>query len=282
MSPLDAAVRAALRSPSRRWYQGLACAVSAPRWERLAAFGLFPELYGTARVLHASSEGPRAGAVAMDAGWHRALPIERFDALMRARYTAIGVEPSDKVCPAAFSQSLADAMQLLDEIPAIGDAVRSLVWSVTPIAVTGKDYDSSYSDPAVPFSIFIGAHEPGARIPAIRLAEGILHEAMHLQLSLIEDLMPLVQGSADRRHSPWQRTPRPTQGLLHGLYVFRVIQDWLGSLILGRHISGEALLHAHKRIEQIEEECAELASLAGSDELTAEGKSLVAALALLA
>ena len=253
--------------------------MSVPCWERLSAFGIFPELYGTARVLHASAEGPRAGVVAMNAGWRRALPIETFDSLMRTRYSAIGVEPSKEVSPAAIVHALAGAMHLLDEIPAIGETIRCLVWSVSSIAVTGKDYDFSYSDPAVPFSIFIGVHEPEARIPAIRLAEGILHEAMHLQLSLIEDFVPLIDRSTDRRHSPWQRVPRPTQGLLHGLYVFRVIQDWLRALISGRHVSGETLLHSQKRIGQIEVECAELAGLARSDELTADGRTLAAALA---
>ena len=201
---------------------------------------------------------------------------------MLARYNAIGIEPAGELPIASVAHALAGAMQLLDEIPTVGDTVRNLVWSVVPIAVAGTAYDSSYSDPTVPFSIFLGVHAPDARIPAIRLAEGILHETMHLQLSLVEDLVPLISGNDDRGYSPWQRTPRSTQGLLHGLYVFRVIQDWLSALISGQRLRGETLIHAQKRIDQIESDCAELTGLPSSDELTAAGKSLAVALAVRA
>ncbi len=171
-------------------------------------------------------------------------------------------------------------MALLDVAPTIGEAGRSLVWALVPVDVEGAEYDTGYSDPAVPFSIFIGLHPGRDRVPAIRLAEGVLHEAMHLQLSLIEDVLPLVGGSTDLRISPWQRRPRPMQGLLHGLYVFRVIQDWLSRLLQKDALNAHEYAHARKRLAEIEDECITLGGIVNSPDLTRHGRVLASSLAI--
>jgi HEXXH motif-containing protein len=49
------------------------------------------------------------------------------------------------------------------------------------------------------------------KVPAARprLAEGFIHEAMHLNLSALEKIIPLVRPS-ELLHSPWRSTPRET------------------------------------------------------------------------
>ncbi|MFT8783584.1 aKG-HExxH-type peptide beta-hydroxylase [Acetobacter syzygii] len=279
MTTLHDRIRAAFGSRGRRWFDGLAAQVAKHAWSKLAHVGISQANYGTARVLLANPAAPRVGFSMRNAGLDRPVPLERFDATMRARYDVIGLrEP--KICfdAAYFEAELARAMHLIDIVPAVGAAVRQLVWSITPVDVEGLEYDTGYSDPAVPFSIFIGAHAQEDRVPAIRLAEGVLHEAMHLQLSLIEDKVRLVGGSAERWHSPWQGCLRPTQGILHGLYVFRVVQDWLCAILIEPGVSSAEINHARGRIAQIDDESDALADLVVSEDLTLDGKLLVGAL----
>lgn len=254
--------------------------LAAQQWSHLARSGIDRENYGTARLLRADRSAPRLGTMMRETGLGRPVPLERYDPVMLARYGVIGLrEPKPGFDPVNFEAALARAMQLISLVPGAGDAVRELLWSITPVDVEGPEYDTGYSDPALPFSIFIGAHDAEAQVPDIRLAEGVLHEAMHLQLSLIEDAVPLAGGSAETRYSPWQKRQRPTQGVLHGLYVFRVVQDWMRVLVADPRLASEDLAHARIRISQIEDECGELANLAASDDLTPDGRILAAALA---
>src|SRR5262249_23561992 len=119
---------------------------------------------------------------------------------------------------------LRDAVALLALLPGVGDLVASLV-KVVHILRADAGYDISHSDPALPFTVFLSvpaADEP-ARIP--RLAESLLHESLHLQLTLLEAAVVLVSAAAEEGYSPWQRRLRPLGGLLHGLYVFAGISE---------------------------------------------------------
>jgi HEXXH motif-containing protein len=53
---------------------------------------------------------------------------------------------------------------------------------------------------------------------------------MHLQLSLLDAVEPLVDRTSSSGYSPWKQEIRPIEGLLHGLYVFAVIHQTLGNL----------------------------------------------------
>lgn len=279
MTALHDRIRACLGARDGRWYDGLAVDLAESAWSNLARVGIDRDNYGTARFLRGDPDAPRMGFLMKACGFGRPVPLERYDKMMLARYGVIGLrEPRSGFDMPAFERDISRAMRLVDLAPAAGTAVRGLVWSITPVGVEGVDYDTSYSDPAVPFSIFIGAHDPADRVASIRLAEGLLHEAMHLQLSLIERLVPMISGHVEQRHSPWQDRQRPTQGVLHGLYVFRVIQDWLRQVASDPDILVSDADHARRRIKHIELECVGLADLAGSGDLTPEGRILATAL----
>ncbi len=105
--------------------------------------------------------------------------------------------------------------------------MTELVRAVHLIASVGEDYDSSHSDPAILFSIFISVPSLPGRRSLLRVAEGLVHETMHLQLSLFETICPLVDGSVDwGLYSPWKQKKRQTRGIMHGLYVFGVLK-WM-------------------------------------------------------
>jgi HEXXH motif-containing protein len=205
-------------------------------------------------------------------GWGRPLQIELLGDVMGARYGPLGIRsPTDPFDLVEFEAALRAAFAQLQRVPPVASAVEALVWSVTPICVEGPDFDTSYSDPAVALSIFIGAHPAANRPSSLRVAEGVLHETMHLQLSLIEDVVPLFKSQSEWLRSPWQDRLRPTQGLLHGLYVFRVIQDFFRAAIETGRFNGPDSVHARARIVEIDEQCAELVTMRGSVDLTADG-----------
>jgi HEXXH motif-containing protein len=56
--------------------------------------------------------------------------------------------------------------------------------------------------------------------PGIRLAEDLLHEAVHERLHRIERVHPLVAPESPRVYSPWRREWRPLRGLVHGACTF--------------------------------------------------------------
>ena len=53
-----------------------------------------------------------------------------------------------------------------------------------------------------------------------------MHEALHLQLSLVERVLPMVVsnpgGESEQVFSPWAGDGRSVRGLLHGVYVFGI------------------------------------------------------------
>jgi HEXXH motif-containing protein len=63
----------------------------------------------------------------------------------------------------------------------------------------------------------------------LRLAEAVVHEAMHLNLTNLEGFEPLVASEA-WIHSPWKSEPRPALGVLHGVYVFACIHRFFRHL----------------------------------------------------
>lgn len=155
-----------------------------------------------------------------------------------------------------------------DAIPA------SLLASVTDLAKAthllrsaGEGMDTSHSDPALPFSVFVSVPAVHERFAALRLAEGFIHEAMHLQLSLIERVLPMIHDSEQTFFSPWRGGHRPVGGVLHGLYVFAVIHEWLS-------LRGPACAYAQRRLPEIGEEVSQLAAFADADGLTPAGAQL--------
>jgi len=95
---------------------------------------------------------------------------------------------------------------------------------------------------------------------------------MHLQLSLIERLAPIAKVDQGLHYSPWKRTQRPVTGLIHALYVFRVIDQWLAHL---PKTSDEERAYAEKRRQEIGDEIKQLVPASLVSHLTVEGQLLL-------
>lgn len=202
--------------------------------------------------------------------------FETFPAAGRVRYTALGLTLTDRPPTEAEYALVYAAIGLLDVGDQLIDAMRLLVRSIHRLESKGPGYDASHSDPALPFSIFVSL-PVGERFGALRLAESMLHEAMHLQLTLLEHAGPLVHDELACGYSPWQQTERPLGGLMHGLFVFRVIDQWLRALAARRSDDTDVLTYAMRRRHEISQEIASLGDITASPALTEKGKRLVAA-----
>ncbi|MFM9951815.1 MAG: aKG-HExxH-type peptide beta-hydroxylase [Saprospiraceae bacterium] len=119
------------------------------------------------------------------------------------------------------------AMAVLALVKPAHSCIAKLVRSVQVLKQEDAEIDVSYSHPQIPFSIFVSVCEDDSDIFNLRVAESILHEAMHLKLTLIEGIVPLVKPfTGNLYYSPWRDEGRPAQGVLHGLFVFKSILDF--------------------------------------------------------
>jgi len=124
---------------------------------------------------------------------------------------------------------------------------------MTPIESDGPDYDCSHSDPDLPFSIFFSIPNGTEGIPILRLCESMLHETMHLQLTLLEKEIPLISevGELLKAPSPWRASHRPLRGIIHATYVFFVVQQWCTAKLKSSTVTLSTEAFLKRRIEEI-------------------------------
>ena len=194
------------------------------------------------------------------------LPIEQMGSVKFGQYLA-RVEFPGPITKATFDdlmfadgpqhvverlQAAADVMQVVESLP---ETVGCLVRSIHPLSAP-PDYDISHSAPELPFSIFVSIPGDLEHDATIRVAESLIHEAMHLKLTLIERSESLINGRDAFGFSPWKQEIRPVAGLLHGLYVFAVIFQVLSAL--ADQTGGAGRSHIAKRQAAIRAEVAQL------------------------
>ncbi|MDT3399385.1 HEXXH motif domain-containing protein, partial [Streptomyces sp. B1866] len=117
----------------------------------------------------------------------------------------------------AWQEEFARAWQLLAEQEhvhpgGIGASLRSLV----PVPYTAPHEPFSASSPEAYGSALLGRPTD-----PVSLAASLVHEAQHVKLGALMDLVPLVRGGREKvHHAPWRPDPRPLLGLLQGVYAF--------------------------------------------------------------
>ena len=218
-------VQTALREPSKLWFPGLAPHLVAAFHSNTRVAGWERSTYGTHRWITADPAAPRqaAGAVAIgeDAFLVELLPEESKVALHDLPI-ADGVSEDDVA-------QLRAAVAAISSVGGLAETVASVVWACH-VLVADPGYDVSHSAPDLPLSIFVSIPNAGEPDAVLRLAESLIHEAMHLQLTFIEAVVPLVKSTEATAFSPWKGEDRPVQGVLHALYVFAVIREAFSTL----------------------------------------------------
>lgn len=239
MDDLSERIRASIENPkSDPWFPELTPELTASAWDKLSGeIGLTPDSYGTARVLSRVAAGPRDIVRSLETcqpncGKAPSISIEALPPEVALRYhkASITFYSPEETLNTPVLTCLDDALNIINRVPSLLRAVAALVRSIHVIKPKDLNNDVSFSEPEVPFSIFVSVPEKRVENDALRVAEAIVHEAMHLQLTAIEKLVPLVNRTRDKYFSPWRMTYRPAQGILHALYVFGVIEEFLNQL----------------------------------------------------
>jgi HEXXH motif-containing protein len=205
-----------------------------------------------------------------------AMSIETLSQEGAAEYQERGVSfySSDEIPHTSVLSCIGEALTIINLVPSVRRTVVTLVRSLHVIKPANEDYDVSFSEPQIPFSVFVSV--PRRRIPndAIRTAEAIVHEAMHLQLTLIERVVPLIVAISAEYNSPWKIEKRDVEGILQSVFVFATIDRFLDELLSIKN-GRTSRPYIHHRQREIRDQIWRVRSFRDSNELTEAGCRLV-------
>ena len=267
MASLKQAIRESLINPhSDPWLPDLTTLIASSAEQELRSHtGITSDDYGTERVLAGSAEAPRlVGAhvpILIDVdGTTRQVTVEFLTKASIGTYAEIGLcfRTPDEVANSPILRCLQDALDVLAMIPSLQATVTALIRTCHVLKSEPDTYDVSHSDPRVPFSVFVSVPQNCGPTNALRVAESLVHEAMHLQLTLIEQLQPLVKDWDQTYYSPWKAAWRPPRGVLHALYVFRVLDSIFERLLMLHGWSAASLDHMRGRRYEITQQISEV------------------------
>ncbi len=91
-----------------------------------------------------------------------------------------------------------------------------------------------------------------------------------------EEATPLVSDLDGRMPSPWRAEARPFQGVLHALFVFTCLTEFLRQIRRRSEEQGDSKLHTDIRLSEIESEMARLDISQLISGLNARGAALAA------
>jgi hypothetical protein len=274
----------ALRRSGPFWFDDLGPLLAKARWSKLKAeCGIEKTNYGTVRVLEGSPfaerkivghlQGPILG------NNEHQIAVETLRPEVTVRYRDFGLDfYPPEVLGSSFLGIINSAIRLISNVRGAAVAVSSVLSVMHILRPEFPEYDVSYSEPSTPFSIFVGVSRDDQPNRNLRIAEGILHECMHLQLTLLEDHVQFVAVDDGFHLSPWRQTLRPTRGVLHALYVFRVIQDFLYAVLVSKNLTETERNYVTHRLNDINTEVEQMGNLSASADLTPAGKALAARL----
>lgn len=239
MPDLVGRVTAALRNPGDSpWLPGLTAGLADRGWENLYHdTGLMPSEYGTARVMTRDRNAPRKVVSVIPSALDevdsaQAFQIELLDEDTARPYEEAGIKfySEDEINELKMTERITEAANILKSVPTLFQTVAALVRSVHLIDAGDDEYDVSFSEPHLPFSIFVSVPARHTSTDTLRVSEAIVHETMHLQLTLVEQVISLFTSTSGQYYSPWRREFRSPQGILHGLYVFLTVDEFFYEL----------------------------------------------------
>ena len=165
----------------------------------LSPIGLDFESYGTARMMaRVANEARRViGKVDPPVGAMGGLVLlECLPSRAVAELDAVGLSlrgVDDSTVPADVGV-LRQAWHLTHAVwPELSSSVGHLVRCVHLLKAPSPEVDCSFSRPDLPFSVFLSVPDHGTHARIERVTEALVHETMHLQLSLLERRIPLVE-----------------------------------------------------------------------------------------
>lgn len=277
---VEATISTVVADPdSELWFPAITDKLVASAIERkLKPIGLSTRSYSTSRVVAKSGALPRVAVFTRGISG-KTIVVEDLERDIKDYYEICGLTfLSAGEIDEATQMTIGDALTLLGNISTIGTTLASLVKSMHLLRSQDPSIDVSHSDPNVPFSIFLSTPPLQAKSRTIRVAESIVHESMHLNLTLIDDLRPLTIQSDNLIHSPWRMEPRPPLGVLHGMYVFTVVAQVLQIVRDRTSTTGELGAYLSRRLSDIAGELAAAGRSLQKEYLTETGRLLLSRL----
>lgn len=238
MIDVGQSIGAAIQTSAAPWLPELTERLANAGWDTLDAdLGISCANYSTARVLR------RGGAASLPDEALLSIPLvgsesRCFIEFLPSNIEALFESPDfNFVHPrrpgsTELLNRIVNAFDMIALVPSLYASVTHLVRCVHLLQSRTDEHDVSFSDPAIPFSIFVSIPRPEFPHATLRIAEGVVHEAMHLQLTLFELTAPIAITDGQEFFSPWKQAQRSASGMLHALYVFTVIDEWLRLLPL--------------------------------------------------
>jgi len=253
------------------------------KWKDLLQYGIHCEKdYSTARCILKNQQAARPTHVKQLTPYELMLEFDN-NPLLGEFYLAHGIEllPETEWLSRNTSEKVFQAYQVLSKVPGVVDCVSALVKSILVLYAEDAEYDLSYSHPDIPFSIFISLGHDQSSLCNFRVAESILHESMHLKLTLIDQVTPLVEiNSKQLFYSPWREEQRPANGILHGLFVFTAILQFYNSLDISIE-AADVKSFITSRQDEISTQIVQLKNFQDCIDLTNEGALLTKSLLTL-
>ena len=284
ISDVRARVRVAIHNRwGHPWFPGLAEPLTKFAWHQLKCeIGLTPCSYGTARLISKNPGEVRLIAALCSAGSKRGvgcdagkIPIEILPPDVAQKVIGYNTRlMGSHTLAESVALQMEEALSYLTLVPTVWPTVCTLVRSLHIIDPGGDETDVSFSDPALPFSAFVSVPSIWSEVGALRVAEAILHEAMHLQLTLVERVVPLVVPHHQTYYSPWRGEVRDSEGILQALYVFGVIRSFLRLMLVGYPQRDAVREHLVDRITQIDNEIEQVQGFHKLGALTSDGAAL--------
>ena len=281
---LDHEIEATLKEPyPEPWLPELMAPLAEWGWETLRCdTGITAAGYGTGRVLAGRAEVPRnVGAclpitLGTNGSTHKII-VECLTEDRIGQYHDLGLTfyMPDEFVNSTVLECLQDAIDMLAKVPTLQKAVATLVRACHILKLEDDDYDVSHRDPYVPFSAFVSVPQKRSTNDTLRVVESLVHETMHLQLTLIERLRPLVHTSDQTYFSPWKGAYRSPQGVLHALYVFRVLDRFFERLLRFPDWSVASIDHMHRRRCEISQQIRDVKTFQDCPVLTELGNHFV-------
>ena len=208
-----------------------------------------------------------------DSQFDSAMSVELLPSSLTQRWQSIGLRfaTESDISDMRFMETLAKSLDLIRLVRPLHGTVAGMCRSLHVLLASCRHLDISYSDPSLPFSIFISCPPAPEKNRVARLAENIIHEALHLQLSLVERVEPLVIYGAEHEllFSPWKEGERTMRGVLHAVYVFGNLRYFWKRVAANCPNSST---FAENRIETINQEMTSVRHLLDSPLLTATGR----------
>jgi hypothetical protein len=232
---LQEVILATVLCPTEPWLPELTEPVVDNGWRILMQeLGISQATYSTTNVIRRASTVPTEGSLTSipvrDNIFFGSLEILEEDVQGNFGSKEYRFLSSLEVTETGLAECFRSALELIALVPSLYASLRQLIKSVHVLQSCTENCDISFSDPAVPFSIFVSMPSKYSSAASLRLAEAIIHEAMHLQLSLVERITAIAFAGPPQHYSPWKQSKRNASGVLHALYVFTVIDSWLKQL----------------------------------------------------